>query len=630
MVLFTDIETNGLLTAGDLHGAPVPAMSKIHCISIYDGSTNQYERYDPSTLPIALGVKRLMDADVVVGHNIIGFDIPAVQKFFPDFKVKKVIDTLTLARLCFPMIKFSDFGQAQKGRLPTKLIGKHSLEAWGYRLGVLKGTYNKTTDWQSWTPAMSDYCEQDVTVTIRLYEACMHQKPSERAVDLEMATENIIQLQQRNGVGFNVVDAEKLLAELITEREKNLNVVFKSFHPFYKQSGKVFTPKRDNKSLSYTAGAACSKITLVDFKPTSTQHVYVWLRRKYGWEPTEFTKKSKIPEQFRYLFTDYYAQLGQTTWLEPAISDEILERLTDSYPEAEPIQKVMMLSKRIGQLSEGKQAWLNHVTPEGKIHGSVNILGTRTRRMTHFYPNLAQVPAVYSPYGKECRALFKPTRVDWVQLGADLSGLEARVLSHYTYMFDGGDFMKLIMEGDLHTANVNLLKVPRDTAKTIWYAWQYGAGNKKLGNIAKRNAAYGKVIRNKLLAKLPGVAKLIDALVKTNRQRGHLLDLDGQRLVSISDHSILNTLCQNAGALIAKRSWVLFHEVITALGYVHGADFAYMLNIHDEVGLECPANRAEEFGKLLTCSMEKAGKYYNLNIPITGEYKIGQNWKETH
>lgn len=627
-MLFFDIETDGLLQANEAQG--IKQLTKIHCINIYDGIANQHERYDAESLPIALGVKRLQDADIVCGHNIIGYDVPAIQMIYPDFTVKNCMDTLTLARLCFPMIKLSDFGRVQKGILPSKFIGKHPLKAWGYRLGVLKGDFGETTDWETWTPAMSDYCEQDVTVTIKLWEAIQAQEPTDQAVVLELVTEDIIQRQQRNGVGFNVEAAEKLLAELIIERGKHLDIIYKSFHPFYKKSGKTFIPKRDNKRLGYVAGAACSKIALVDFSPTSAQHVYVWLRRKYGWEPMEFTKKSKIPEQFRYLFTDYYKQLGQDTWLEPKVSDEILERLYEKYPEAEPIQKVMMLTKRIAQLAEGKQAWLKHVTPEGKIHGAVNSLGTRTRRMTHFSPNLAQVPAVYNPYGKQCRALFTPTRKGWVMLGADLSGVEARVLSHYTHSFDGGIFMKLMLEGDLHQANADLLGVTRDIAKTIWYAWQYGAGDKKIGNIAKKNARHGKVIRGKLLIKLPGLAKLINALVATNKERGYLLDLDKQRLVSVSDHSILNTLCQSAGALIAKRSWTIFDDTIKHMGYVHGRDYAYMLNVHDEVGLETPANKAEKLGKMLVHSMSEAGKYYSLNVEITGEYKIGVNWSETH
>jgi len=616
-MLFFDIETDGLLDE----------MTTIHCINIYDGSTNQHERYDPATMPVALGVKRLQDADELCGHNIIGFDIPAIQKIHPAFKPKgRITDTLVLAKLCFPLIKKSDFGRTQKGQLPSDLIGKHKLEAWGYRLGVLKGDVAKQTDWQKWTPAMSDYCEQDVVVTLRLYEAIQNQKPADKAVELELTVDAIIQKQQHNGIGFNKNQANELLAELMIKREENLDIIYKSFHPFYKKSGKTFIPKRDNKRLGYVAGAACSKISLVDFNPTSAQHVYVWLRRKYGWEPTEFTKKSKIPEQFRYLFSNYYKQLGQDTWLEPKISDEILEGLQEEYPEAEPIGKVMTLSKRIAQLDFGNQAWLKHVGDDGIIHGACNPLGTRTRRATHFSPNLAQVPAVYSPYGKECRALFHPVTPGWVQVGADASGVEARVLSHYTYPFDGGAFTKLILEGDLHQVNADVLRLTRDDAKTFFYAFLYGAGNKKLGNIAKRDIAYGKKMRAALLKKQVGLGKLVTAVGSIINSRGYLLALDGQRLPSVSEHSALNTLCQCAGSLVVKKAMLIY----TKEAQRQGCRYNQMLWVHDEFQCECHPDDADVLGQTMVDSFRLAGEYYNLNITLDGEYKVGKNWEETH
>ena len=615
-MLFFDIETNGLYDE----------VSIIHCINIYDVKTHQHERYDPDTLPVAIGIKRLLDADVLVGHNIIGFDIPVIQKLFPGTKFDMpLVDTYVLAKLCFPLIIHSDFKRIQDKRLPGQLLGKQKLEAWGYRLGVLKGTFGKETDWQNWSPAMSDYCEQDVVVTIRLYEAIQKQNPSPSAVELELAVDKIICQQERTGIGFNTEAAEKLLAKLIVERGDYIDEISKSFHPFYKQTaGKVFTPKRDNKTLGYVAGASCSKVQLVDFNPTSAQHVYVWLRRKYGWEPTEFTKKSKIPEQFRYLFANYYKQLGQTTWLEPKISDDILERLQEAYSEAKPIGKVMMLSKRIAAIESGDQSWLKHVDDKGIIHGACNPLGTRTRRATHFSPNLSQVPAVYSPYGEECRELFHPVTKGWVMVGADASGVEARVLSHYTYPFDDGDFAKLILEGDLHQVNADLLGLSRDDAKTFFYAFLYGAGNKKLGNIAKRDLKYGKLMRERLLKKQAGLGKLVRAVGSTLKARGCLLALDKQRLPSVSEHSALNTLCQCAGSLVVKKAMVIYHEKAKHLR------FNQMLWAHDEFQCEAHPDDADELGEIMVDSFREAGEYYNLKIPLTGEYKVGNNWQETH
>ncbi len=627
-MIFFDMESDGLLEAGILHGAEVRALTQIHCINVYDGSTHKHERYDAQSMPIALGVKRIAEADAICGHNIIGYDIPAIQRIFPGFEPKgKIYDTLPMARLCFPLVISFDFARVKAGRMPADLIGKHTLESWGYRMGVLKGDFAKTTDWDKWTPQMSDYCEQDVVVAIRLYEIIMDQHPSSKAVALEMEVADIINHQQRNGIRFDSRKAEKLLQKLTIERNKNEEIVFKSFHPFYKLQGKTFVPKRDNKRLGYVTDAPCSKIVLCDFKATSNQHVYVWLRRKYGWEPVEFTKKSKVPEQFRYLFTDYFKQLGNTDWLEPKINDVILERLYEDYPEAEPIHQVQMLSKRISQLAIGKQAWMKRVGPDGIIHGAVNTLGTRTRRMTHFYPNLAQVPAVYSPYGPECRDLFIPVRKGWVMLGADAASLEARVLAHFTFPFDNGSFAKLILSGELHNANATVLGISRGEAKTFFYAFLYGAGNKKLGNIAKKNADYGKRMRDILMKEQPGLGKLIKALKDILKKRGFLYDLDGQKLPSVSDHSALNTLCQSAGGVIMKRALVIFDK---AIGGRTNKYLNYMLNVHDEFGVEVHPKYADEYGKVMVDSMTKAGEYYKLNIPLTGEYKIGKSWKETH
>ena len=263
---------------------------------------------------------------------------------------------------------------------------------------------------------------------------------------------------------------------------------------------------------------------------------------------------------------------------------------------------------------------------KGIIHGACNPLGTRTRRATHFSPNLSQVPAVYSPYGEECRELFHPATKGWVMVGADASGVEARVLSHYTYPFDDGDFAKLILEGDLHQVNADLLGLSRDDAKTFFYAFLYGAGNKKLGNIAKRDLKYGKLMRERLLKKQAGLGKLVRAVGSTLKARGCLLALDKQRLPSVSEHSALNTLCQCAGSLVVKKAMVIYHEKAKHLSEF----FNQMLWAHDEFQCECHPDYADELGEIMVDSFREAGEYYNLKIPLTGEYKVGNNWQETH
>ena len=161
-MLVFDLETDGLLDA----------VTKIHCIAIHDtedGTTLSYN--DEGTAdPIIRGITRLEGADSLCGHNIIGYDLAVISKLYPFFKSPAVcIDTLLLSRLYHANILEID--QKRKwDRMPLKLYGRHSLESYGYRLGVYKGEFGKDTDWQEWSQDMQDYCEKDVEVTTRLWQ----------------------------------------------------------------------------------------------------------------------------------------------------------------------------------------------------------------------------------------------------------------------------------------------------------------------------------------------------------------------------------------------------------------------------------------------------------------------------
>jgi DNA polymerase I-like protein with 3'-5' exonuclease and polymerase domains len=605
-MLYFDIETDGLL----------PDLTTIHCINIYDTKTWKHERYDPANLPVSVGVGKLQEADELCGQSIIAFDIPAIKKVYPDFNPKgKFIDTKILSRLIWPNIKDLDFGAYQRGRLPKafmtyRLAGTHKLEAWGFRLGILKGDFAKQTDWQTWTPAMSDYCEQDVAVTMRLHEKCVSKKYSQEAYDIEAGVEVIIERQEANGIFFNEQKGTELYDLLLNKREALRTKICNTFPPFYKK-GKAFTPKRDNKNLHYTAGATCTKIELVDFNPASNDHISEMLIKKYGWEPQDFTKKTGKPK----------------------IDDDILAAL--DYPEAKPLAEFLTLNKRCGQIAEGKQGWLKCVTPEGKIHGAVNTMGAITRRMAHFKPNLAQVPAPYSPYGPECRELFGP-RPKWKQVGIDADGLEMACLGHYMEPFDNGDFIQVFKEGDKsigtdqHSVNAGILGLSRNDAKTWFYAYLYGAGNGKLGAIAGKNAAEGGRMRRTFEKGLPALGTLVEKVKLKAKSHGFLLSLDKHPIRTRSLHSALNTLCQGAGAIIMKKALIIFDRKLQDNDMLPGVDYEFMLNIHDEWQLECEPSLADTIGKLGCEAITEAGEYFNFRCPLTGSYDVGDNWADCH
>ena len=166
-MLVFDCETNGLY-----HD-----VSTIHCIAIYDSTkeeTTVFNNRGGDCYPITEALHWLSSADVICGHNIIGYDLPVLRKTYPWFKFDgTVLDTLILSRLYHPnMIEVDK--KRQWPRMPLQLYGRHSLESYGYRLGEYKGEFGKTSDWKEWSQEMQDYCVQDVHVTTKL---CEHFRP---------------------------------------------------------------------------------------------------------------------------------------------------------------------------------------------------------------------------------------------------------------------------------------------------------------------------------------------------------------------------------------------------------------------------------------------------------------------
>jgi hypothetical protein len=159
--LIFDIETNGLL-----HD-----VTHIHCLGIYDTETKQTLVYNDEgdTEPLTRGIQRLEDADLIVGHNIINYDLPVIRKLYPWFtNTGRVLDTLVLSRLYHADILKTD-QKRNWAKMPMQLYGRHSLESYGYRLGTYKGDYGKTADWKEWSNEMQDYMIQDVVVTTKLW-----------------------------------------------------------------------------------------------------------------------------------------------------------------------------------------------------------------------------------------------------------------------------------------------------------------------------------------------------------------------------------------------------------------------------------------------------------------------------
>lgn len=450
MYAFFDIETNGLYYD----------VTKAHCMVIItrDSSGDRMTtRYAPEDME--RGVHELLGllehGWYIVGHNIIDYDIPVLEKLYPFFRVtremrKQVIDTLVLSHLMFSDISDRDFGLVRANKLPPKLIGSHSLRAWGYRLGELKGSYSEETEdaWTEFNIAMLDYNQQDVVVTEKLFDYLNGINYPQEAIKLEHEAQWLMAQQERNGFTFDVFKAQELELRL---RARHADIKGKLLQVIPPIPDKVFIPKRDNKRLGYKAGVPIQRYK--EFNPNSRSQIEWLIKNYYNYTPEN-------PE----LFEGERLKVDDITFGYIKEDDAAPKELRDI---SNVMEEYLMLSKRLGQLIDGKWGWLKCVKADGRIHGAVNPCGAVTGRATHSQPNVAQVPAVGSPYGKECRELFTvPT--GWWQAGVDASGLELRCLAHFMYPYDKGAYAHEILNGDIHTANQKAAGLPeRNQAKTF-------------------------------------------------------------------------------------------------------------------------------------------------------------------
>ena len=578
--LVTDIETNGLLDT----------LTKFWCSWAYDSETNGYTPFTNFSEYVSFLETKASEGYKLVYHNGCKFDIPAIKKLLGrDLKFDPricVLDTLVMSRLIYTQIKDIDNGLIKSGRLPKRLYGSYSLKAWGYRLGELKGTYGESEGaWDAYSEDMLKYCKQDVVVTLKLFKLLISKGYPEKAIELEHSIAWVMAKQERNGFVFDYDKAVSLYATLSVKRSEIEDKLVKTFGSWEKYIGdKIY--KRDNAKRGIVAGVPYPQYKTVVFNPSSRDHIAKVLMER-GWTPTVFTETGK-----------------------PKVDEETLQSAMD-IPETNLILEYLLIQKRISQLAEGDFAWLKMEKKDGdgihRIHGSVNPNGTVTGRASHSFPNVAQVPAGHSEYGKECRELFTVPS-GWFECGIDACGLELRCLAHFLYPYDKGEYGDIILNGDIHTHNQKLAGLPtRDMAKTFCYGLLYGAGNEKIGSIIGGSAAEGKALKDKFMKGLPAYKKLTkaihNALVEDERfiggknivkwrKRFHrdnpsldithsLIGLDGRVLYCRSPHSALNLLLQSAGALVCKQWVVFWEEAMRARGFDHHNDFRLQAWVHN-------------------------------------------------
>ena len=543
----------------------------------------------------ASGLQKYLDScDLIIMHNGICFDAPVLRRNWNiTMKQNQMCDTLVLSRLLNPSLE-----------------GGHSLEAWGQRLGFPKMDYKaawidevtfedngnpnsfrkfvqyKEGDWFN-KPIMKlleKYCIQDTLVTEKLYQhltaELTRNKFDERSIKLEHNVQAVVATQETNGFKLNERGAVTLLATL----QNKLAILEAGLQD-------IFPAKTIERVSEKTGKPLKSKVEV--FNPGSRKQIGERLIEK-GWKPEKFTEN------------------GQ-----PIVDEGTLEGL--EFPEAKAIAEYLLLQKRIAQI----KSWLDVIQPDGRVHGKVITNGAVTGRMTHHSPNMAQVPSCGSPYGEDCRDLWIVEK-GYKLVGIDASGLELRMLAHY--MKDDA-YIYEVTQGDIHTANQKAAGLEtRAQAKTFIYAFLYGAGAAKIGKVVGAGAKEGQRLIDSFLENTPKLRTLREDVARICKSSGSLPGLDGRRLHVRSDHAAVNTLLQGAGAIVMKQALVILDERLSKLG----VDYKFVANVHDEWQIEVEEAYADMVGKLGVQAIEQAGRVLEMRCPLTGEYRVGNSWKETH
>jgi hypothetical protein len=408
-VLF-DLETDGLL----------PEVSTIWCIClriIEDGAESPTYSYsnNPKTgeddIDDAIGI--IEEADMIIGQNILGYDLKVIDKLYEDFRPKEgqiVRDTQVMSQMYFANEKDKDFDRWRRGTLDGEHIGRHGLAAWGQRLGHYKGDYAKEMiaegkdPWKDFDHVRGvPYCEDDVEVNSRLWRKIEAFDWSEEAIILEHQITELMSLQEEYGFWFNRKHCEEIVIELESAYDNLEADAISHFGKWWSPEKKyVGEPREDfgeNSSRSmwaevtiekretrkrtekegplaniqqqFSQDAPYCKINYKEFNPGSRVQIIDRLKTIYEWEPVDFTEKGN-----------------------PEVNDEVLRGLSEHWPICETLAELFFYSKLLGMMKDGKNGWLRMVDAGGFIHGRCNPGGTRSGRASHSSPNIAQVPKV--------------------------------------------------------------------------------------------------------------------------------------------------------------------------------------------------------------------------------------------
>ena len=620
-----DLEANGLLREA----------TTVHCGVFKDIESGKITKFQPNEIPQML--KHMDECDVLIAHNGIGYDFPLLKKLYGyEFKGSKV-DTLIMSRLLNPkrLVPFI---------CPNKKASPHGLESWGYRVGRGKPEH---TDWEVFSLAMLHRCTEDVEIlhlvykellqeakgndwkaaflmSFRLFEDLHNQEEYGWLVDREHMQKSILILQHWiDRIDKVLVPKLPLILEI---NEIKLKGVFGYVKEPFLKSGKASASiskwGADNNINTDCVSGCFSRVSFRRTDLNSNQETKDYLLAE-GWEPLEWNTNDE----------------GERT--SPKMSkDDPFEGINGK------VGKLVAKRVQCRQRKSILEGLLLLIREDGRISSRVNTLAV-TGRATH--RNIVNIPKPSSFFGKWMRKCFIAAEGK-VLVGTDSDACQIRMLCG---RMNDAIYTDNVLNGrkedgtDIHSVNMRAAQLPdRDSAKTFFYGFLFGAGDAKVGKIVKGSASDGRALKTQFLDGLPALKALLEALTaewkrtaksRYNKQfnrmeyyNGAIKGLDGRPIVVASEHMLLVYLLQSDEAIMMSAAYIKFHKDMRTRGYTYGKEYGTVCWYHDEFTVECDIEIAEEVKDLSEKAIAWAGRYYKIPCPHVGDGKIGKDWYAIH
>jgi DNA polymerase-1 len=609
--LCVDIETNGFL----------PEVNMIWCMVAIDsdtGKVHSFSNYDDNLPSLADGLAFISTADIIYGHNILGYDLPVLDHIL-GFKLPstvKVIDTWVLSLL-------TQYDRPHK----------HGLEGWGDLLGFPKLFFD---DFSKYTQEMLTYCIRDVELNVKVYKILTaaalkimnkHDNFS-KGMNVEMEFATIESDIRRKGWMFDMDSAIKLLGEIESKMAaietvlepligmrciKTDGLEFKS--PAWRKDGcytvatvKHFGYSQESGQEDRPIEGPYSRISFEQGKVGQIEVVKDYLY-SIGWVPDEW---------------NYEKIKGKFIKKSPKITESSLLPLGGS---AITVSEYYTIRSRQGIL----KGWIESVneSPDKRLHGKMWTIGTPTFRCRHEV--VANIPSVDSVYGKEMRSLLVSEPGTTI-VGADSAGNQMRGLCHY---LGNEEFTNEVINGDVHQRNADALGIPRKLAKPFLYAFLFGGGAGKLGSILTgiTDAKVGAAAKEKFADSIPGMKELITKLegeferssAAFGADKAFIRGIDGRIVFVKSKHQVLNYLLQTAEGVTCKAAIVYMKRELDK----RGIQYYFALHYHDEFVVVCKDQDAEEVAELSVEAFTEAPKWFGIEC-MNGAAHTGKNYAEVH